>query len=395
MASASGRTLPPKVPGKPRCRLALRVSAIHWHTPTAASSSSTASASASASATSASAARRQRTDQTATASSAPAAAAAGSAVSAGTPSSASVSSVRIMWWGAEAHDTIYPPTFAGAPPAKAGAAPAAYGASNAATAQRTKALNASAAPAQQPTSLAMRDAPDRDVPDLDSLASNTLDPCTLVYDVCCSVKQFKTYLDDMGTLELEVLRDARPVGYVPLRDLSASLHTPGSSVSGSFPILSNRSIRREVHIGSVQLSLSILPLNPSSVSAAGPSSTATSHPRIESLLSAASAKPHTGPSRSMQRALSPSISRFRRQPHDHETFTASQVESLAWIGMPRQCTDKATKLFPITTGTQTPMSTMCTMTRAPTNNLTKDTLIQGDLGIQSRFSMISSQGHYG
>ncbi|KAH6568676.1 hypothetical protein BASA60_008541 [Batrachochytrium salamandrivorans] len=46
---------------------------------------------------------------------------------------------------------------------------------------------------------------------------------TITYHVCCSLKQFTTYLADMGSLEIEILRKSRPVGHISIKDISAKL----------------------------------------------------------------------------------------------------------------------------------------------------------------------------
>eukprot|EP00842_Homolaphlyctis_polyrhiza_P002614 jgi/Hompol1/3353/HPOL_003213-RA len=64
----------------------------------------------------------------------------------------------------------------------------------------------------------------------------------------------------MGTLELEVLRNGKPVGYVPIKGIAAKLAGPDALLVGMFPILSNRGPRREMQLGFIDFSLQLRPL---------------------------------------------------------------------------------------------------------------------------------------
>ena len=132
-----------------------------------------------------------------------------------------VTQVRMRWWGAETFEYFYPV-------------------------------------------VVRRSSPMKGIP----LPQNSPEPIdsnrnTLSYTVRCSMLQFIAYLLDMGTLELEVVRNGRPIGYAALKDLGVLLKGPNKSIDGMFDIISNRSTKRDVRIGQLHVGLSVHDLAPS------------------------------------------------------------------------------------------------------------------------------------
>ncbi|KAJ1339659.1 hypothetical protein BSLG_005692 [Batrachochytrium salamandrivorans] len=81
----------------------------------------------------------------------------------------------------------------------------------------------------------------------------------MTYQILCSHRQFNTYLADMGSLELEIIRNARSTGYVSIK-FASILANPAKSFNGILPIHSRRGAHRNMQLGLAQVSLAILSL---------------------------------------------------------------------------------------------------------------------------------------
>ncbi|KAH6585783.1 hypothetical protein BASA61_006710 [Batrachochytrium salamandrivorans] len=107
---------------------------------------------------------------------------------------------------------------------------------------------------------------------------------TITYHVCCSLKQFTTYLADMGSLEIEILRKSRPVGHISIKDISAKLSGSLRSFTDHLPIRSQRSTRRDIVVGSACVSMELRPISASTITNTAPTAilaeSATSRTKI-------------------------------------------------------------------------------------------------------------------
>ncbi|OAJ38476.1 hypothetical protein BDEG_22398 [Batrachochytrium dendrobatidis JEL423] len=139
--------------------------------------------------------------------------------------------VRVRWWGADSTDLLYPPSCIGQPGAQFSLSkPYDHSALQVSFGHQLGALSS-------PKSVS-----------------------TMTYQILCSHRQFNTYLADMGSLELEIIRNARSTGYVSVKDLPSILANPAKSFNGILPIHSRRGAHRNMQLGLAQVSLAILSL---------------------------------------------------------------------------------------------------------------------------------------